>query len=363
MPRPFFSIIVPVYNTAAEYLRMCIESLRTQSFSDTEILIVDDGSGADCAKMCDSLAAGYENIRVIHQKNSGISEARNAGIRAATGEWILFVDSDDWIEPDACARLYGHLNSSDYDILFFNLIREFSGRQEPARYTFIPGTVYDFSDTDTREAFYLRAMKPSKAGSVKAENLTFSWDKAYRRRFLAENGLFFEPGLRKYEDKEFMLRCFQKLGRLFYSGEPLYHYRINEQSVCRRYSATADADRAKLYNCLCQRAQEMDHELSELKGAPYSAISDAVDQLMFGYMGAVLLLKYYHPDNPDKKTRRRDAIAFLSKSPYKEILQNCRYGSLTCSQKLKKFMLENGLVSTFCRLKLLQKRLESQPMP
>ena len=103
--RPAISIIVPVYKTE-RFLPACIASIQAQTFADFELILVDDGSPDSCPALCDAAAAKDSRIRVIHKKNGGQSTARNAGLDAAHGEWIAFVDSDDTITPDYCAKLY-----------------------------------------------------------------------------------------------------------------------------------------------------------------------------------------------------------------------------------------------------------------
>lgn len=103
--QPEISIIVPVYKTE-RFLSACISSILAQTFTDFELILVDDGSPDSCPALCDAAAAKDSRIRVIHQKNRGLSVARNAGLDAAEGEWIAFVDSDDIITPDFCAKLY-----------------------------------------------------------------------------------------------------------------------------------------------------------------------------------------------------------------------------------------------------------------
>ena len=103
--RKTISIIVPVYKTE-RFLNACIASILAQTFTDFELILVDDGSPDSCPALCDAAAERDSRIRVIHQKNRGLSGARNAGLDAAEGEWIAFVDSDDTITPDFCAKLY-----------------------------------------------------------------------------------------------------------------------------------------------------------------------------------------------------------------------------------------------------------------
>ena len=99
--KPVFSIIVPVYNVE-NYLNACVQSLINQTFSDIEIILVDDGSPDNCPAMCDTYAAADSRVHVVHQPNSGLSVARNTGLAHAAGSYVLFVDSDDIIDLDTC---------------------------------------------------------------------------------------------------------------------------------------------------------------------------------------------------------------------------------------------------------------------
>ena len=104
--QPQISVIVPVYKVEA-YLPQCLDSIAGQTYRDLEIIVIDDGSPDNCGTICDEYAARDQRFRVIHKKNAGLSAAWNDGIRAATGEWISFVDSDDWIKPADFIRRMG----------------------------------------------------------------------------------------------------------------------------------------------------------------------------------------------------------------------------------------------------------------
>lgn len=113
--KPTISIIVPVYNVE-KYLPECIESILAQTFTDFELILVDDGSPDDCPALCDAAAEKDARVRVIHQKNGGLSAARNAGLDAARGAWIGFVDSDDYIAPEMYETLYKAVQSTGADL-------------------------------------------------------------------------------------------------------------------------------------------------------------------------------------------------------------------------------------------------------
>ena len=112
---PVISIIVPVYNVE-QYLRRCVDSILAQTFTDFECILIDDGSPDNCPAICDEYAERDNRIIVIHQKNAGVSAARNAGLDLARGEWIGFVDSDDWCDPGMYEFLYKNAITNQVDI-------------------------------------------------------------------------------------------------------------------------------------------------------------------------------------------------------------------------------------------------------
>lgn len=116
---PILSIVVPVYNVAP-YLRKCVDSLLAQDYADYEIILVDDGSLDECPVICDSYAAEHDNIRVVHRANGGLSAARNSGIEVAQGEYIMFVDSDDYLEPNVLNALMTQIEREQLDVLRFD---------------------------------------------------------------------------------------------------------------------------------------------------------------------------------------------------------------------------------------------------
>ena len=121
---PMVSVIVPVYKVE-RYIRKCIDSILKQSFTDFELILVDDGSPDKCGKICDEYAAKDKRIKVIHKKNGGLSDARNAGLDYATGGYICFIDSDDWIHKDLLKDNLERLVSENADVIIFNYVEVF----------------------------------------------------------------------------------------------------------------------------------------------------------------------------------------------------------------------------------------------
>ncbi len=341
---PFFSIIIPVYNVNLNYLEVCVNSILRQTFGSFEVLLVDDGSRSECAQACDRYMQLDVRIRVIHQENQGVSMARNHGVENAGGQWIMFVDADDWLDEDACEKLAAHLQNESCDLLLFNRIKEYANKQVECNQGFDDGKTYDFSDIATRERFCRYAMCAPRNGV----RIYFCWDKVYRRDFLLENKLAFPKGIVKSEDKLFVLACMEKAGSLKYVEDKFYHYRMNEGSVCHRYSANTDQDRLAMAKLLCEAASRLDKSFGEWKDdRSYHVMTDDCMRFLFGIITDVLSLKFYHKDNPDRASRRKDANAFLKTEPFRTAIRSVKYKKLPNWARIKKFLLTLGMTDVF----------------
>lgn len=207
-----FSIIIPVYRVE-KYIHKCVQSALDQSFAGIEVILVDDGSPDGCPAICDSLAERDPRVRVIHKPNGGLSDARNAGIQAAQGDYILLLDSDDYIDTDTCWRLLPYAQSC-CDIIVGDGVCE--GGNVPLR--------HDFDcPVCTGRAFM-------KAALDHGEMPMAAWLYVFRRRFLEENSLFFKKGI-LHEDEQFTPRAFLQAQRVVNSHVCFYHYMIRDGSI------------------------------------------------------------------------------------------------------------------------------------
>lgn len=344
MTKPFFSIIVPIYNVSKEYFECCINSLLKQSMRDIEIILVDDGSVLDCAKMCDEFADIDKRIKVIHQINKGVSAARNIGIETACADWIMFVDADDWLELDACEILKDELQGKSYDLLMFKCVREGS-ESCVLQYGLECGKLYDLKVAKEREFLYRRlvAVPPAQTSPI-----YYSWDKVYRRDLFLKNKLTYPLGLAKSEDKVFISLCLEKASTFYQIDKVLYHYRMNDASVCHRYSANMDTQRVMLTKTLTPIVKRMNQELAEKLGDPSCCrLWQDYERYLFGVVTEVLYLKFYHRDNPNKKGRRKEALKFLRTEPFYTVIRQMPYSTLSTAAKIKKFLLQHGFVIMF----------------
>ena len=207
-----FSIIVPVYHVE-KYLQRCVESIINQTYRDIEIILVDDGGNDKCPEMCDRYAEADKRIKVIHKKNGGLSDARNAGLDIATGDYIIFVDSDDYIESDTCQKLLSFTIENPDIIIGDAIVEGGVNRLKHIEYKgHIDGNTYIF-----------KAMKARRAPMA-------AWLNIYNRSFLIKNGLKFKYGI-LHEDEEFTPRALLCAKKIALSGVNFYHYIIREDSI------------------------------------------------------------------------------------------------------------------------------------
>jgi len=247
-----FSIVVPVYNVEL-YLEKCVESLLNQDYAQSrmEILLIDDGSKDRSGKICDILAERFANIRVFHKENGGLSSARNLGIEKAIGEYILFVDSDDFIERNTCRildntlKIYGNV-----DALVFDGMEDTGNQQTTMRRFPLENVRY----IENGRQFLLEHYK-KRNFNVEA------WLYSYRRQFLYENHLNFQEGI-LHEDVEFTPRALLMCGAIVEIPNQLYHYMVRENSISTQKNKEKNI--RDLFDTLekqCQFAENQDAEL------------------------------------------------------------------------------------------------------
>lgn len=221
----FFSLILPCYNVE-KYVARCAQSILSQDFADYEIILVDDGATDATPCICDELAAGDERIRVIHKENGGLSSARNAGLEAARGEYVWFVDSDDWIAPGALSKLHDACTDGVPEIVKFAHERA-AGVTTPV-YVCIPAGWHEGSEAVEklqREAY----TRPGKY-------VLSAWSHLYRRDFLLQHELrFVSERIVCSEDYLFNLIALAKARLIRVLDEILYTYELRPGSLTQRY--------------------------------------------------------------------------------------------------------------------------------
>lgn len=225
------SVIVPVYNCEA-FLPVCIESLRAQTLESIEMVFICDGSPDDSISILRAAEKEDARIRVIEfEKNRGVSAARNAGIEAAQGEYVIFCDGDDWIEPQMYERLYEIAKAKNADVSFCRVFKDYENRQENVPLGFATGTRFDAAAIrDT----LIPAMLAKETDSDELPLSGYTPRNLFRRSLIG--GHRFREDIRYAEDLLFIVECMLDAGAAVALDEAYYHYRFHGGSVTKRYS-------------------------------------------------------------------------------------------------------------------------------
>lgn len=305
-----FSVIIPVYNVEI-YLPQCLESLQSQTMGQFEAILVDDGSTDNCGQICDAWAKKDKRFRVIHKTNGGLSSARNFGINLAVGDYICFLDSDDFVSRSYFSSLRECIAWTNADCIMFNgyyfiekektKIIQHSGIIEPISGISLMNRMIQSRNLWAPVCFY-----------------------CYKRSILQNNGLRFKEGILS-EDEEFTPRALLCCNKTIYLDECIYNY------VFRANSITGTKDVTKI----CQRLFDMVstiYELEKLYCEQKEIPDNLFDYLARQYMGSLAQLSQYQKVKPDKQFLRRNcrhlrtlikrAIFQLSPKLYLRIKEN-----------------------------------------
>ena len=233
---PEISVIVPVYRVE-RFLTVCVDSILGQTFRDFELILVDDGSPDGCPALCDAAARRDDRVRVIHQKNRGLSGARNAGLDIARGNWIAFVDSDDRVQSAFLERLHRAAQDADADAA---ICGTFCMRED--------GTLYPSKQGDgyaSDEMIHDEVLTGWEAiNRLPLSAFQVSWNKLYRRQLF--DGLRFPEG-KRYEDTFTSPLLYQRVRRLACVSQELYIYRIVEGSIMHSKITLQSLDRVEAF--------------------------------------------------------------------------------------------------------------------
>ncbi len=287
------SVIVPVYKVEP-YLDRCVASIVAQTYKNLEIILVDDGSPDNCPQMCDAWAKKDDRIKVIHKQNGGLSDARNAGMAAARGEFIGFVDADDYISPDMYEQLCSHLINDDSDIAACDFLA-FADETE------INDDSCPIPKSHTASAH--------EAMSDIVNNRNFravAWNKLYRKDLL--DGMLFEVG-KLHEDEFFTYKVIDRAKQLVYVDRPLYFYRQRPESIMTRFSCR----RLDLLDAYVERIKLLEIKYSDL------AKKDKINFCI------ACVNCYYEMSNSDEKKRGYDRISECRKRIRVSFKDLCSY--------------------------------------
>lgn len=222
MKNSMVSIIVPVYKTE-KFLEECVASIRNQDYSALEIILVDDGSPDQCPEICDKMATHYENIRVVHKENQGIGMARNSGLEAACGEYVMFLDSDDKLDGNKVVSILVETAIKKKADIVTGSFRRFNEE-----------FISEKNWHHLKEGKYTETVDFRFKGFFQYGHMAYDWGKLYRKAFLEEHDLRC-PAYPFTQDKAHNMRCCSWKPVYAFVDESVVLYRVNEASVTFKY--------------------------------------------------------------------------------------------------------------------------------
>lgn len=211
------SVIVPIYKVE-DYLHRCVDSIINQTYTNLEIILVDDGSPDDCPMICDEYAEKDNRIRVVHKKNGGLSDARNAGIDIATGEYIMFIDSDDFVDIEMMESMMKNMIDNNVDMVVCNI-----------KYVYEDREVVKYNQADRILDRYEAMEEYLKDGVVQA----VAWNKLYKKSLI--NDMRYKVG-KTNEDEFFTYKVVDKTDKIYYNSRSFYNYIQRDSSIMGKYS-------------------------------------------------------------------------------------------------------------------------------
>lgn len=336
--KPLITIVVPVYKVPYELLRRSLDSLCKQTCDDFEALLIDDGSPDDCGAICDEYAAKYPFMRVIHQKNGGLSVVRNNGIDNGKGDWICFLDGDDYLEPHTVEFAKQFIQDCpDGDILIWDEYYDIGDTVKKNCFfgEEVEGTLC-FEGED-REKLIDKILPPkvSKPMPLAIVDIGTANARAYRKAFLQERKVYNQPGLKRTQDNVFNLWAFHKADKVYYRCERLYHYVYNENAVTQKYTPDIADTMYFLYEC-------MDAFVRQTHDTP--AYHQRLYLRFIRVLSRCFELNYANPHNPAKrKERLRAAKEAMERPLFRQAIANCDVSGQAFRIRLMVFLLRHKL--------------------
>lgn len=292
------SFIIPVYN-GEKYIERSVCSIINSTSGTYEIIIVDDGSTDNTLEIIKKLKEEYNSIRFISQKNAGVSSARESGIKSAHGEWIVFVDADDYVISDVSQFINAEqVNKIDWIV--------FSGKIDKS-------ITFDLSLNDCKKDIITAILNQNQEHIIRFAKLNAVWSKAYRKSIIEKNDIQFEKGLKHGEDMMFNLDYIKHCKRVYICSESVYMLCANEESATHRYQKDCVKNDKEFYSQLDKRG--IIGQDNQLVNCYYRMVLNGI---------WICLGQYFsHPQNTKRLSDKKKELAnLLSQEPYRTSLAN-----------------------------------------
>lgn len=315
------SVIVPIYNVE-KYLAECIESLCAQTLKDIEIILVDDGSPDNSGAICDKYAAKDARIKVIHKENGGVSAARNDGLAIATGDYVIFVDSDDYIPNDAYEKMYAKAQETNVDIVLADLYQVKGETEIYAKFFKEPFVTSDRKFLDKLiEANFYNTYCPNPPENGPAFGYGGPTTKLVRRAMLNENNIKFDVTVKGiFDDIIYSAYVFAVARSVAYITEPVYYYRLLETSITQTYKANMPEINDAIFKSWQVYLDKYDQEQRFIK-MYYANVIRRLEQITDKY--------FFSTNNPKShKEIIKELSVTLRKEPYQTAISKVEFKKL-----------------------------------
>lgn len=327
---PYLSIIVPIYN-AEMYIRQCLDSILNQTFTDFELILVDDGSPDNCPSICDEYRSKDSRVKVVHKKNEGLVNARKSGLEIAVGEYIGYVDSDDWIEPTMYECMCEKAILYDVDIVICDFLYDYPSYEIRSSQPISDG-YYDKSALKNEiYPYMLFSGVFFKFGLYPA-----LWNKIYRRDILKSNQFNVSEDIRMGEDVACIYSCLlDSQGIFILKNKFMYHYRQIPSSMKRKYDDRFFERILILYDDLARNFSRFS-DLYNIKNQ---------QNTYFAYMVLLSVDNELSTANLENIfERKRNIINILNNVSVTSILGGISFDNVTLKLKIKLLLLRERLV-------------------
>lgn len=329
------SIIIPVFNPEPHMLLKCVHSLTCHDM-DLEIILIDDGSKETISDLCDRICNEDSRITVIHKNNEGVSVARNRGIEFAHGDWIMFVDADDWIEDNSLYELSKICNHSEADLIFSGHIRNYQTKEIAVKcLTYRNNQI--ISDRNEKIEIIKKTIAASEYGEPGARATCYRavWSALFRRACLIKNKIRFPVGIPIGEDLIFRLWVENAAQKIQYFDLCYYHYRNNSSSASIKFRSEAIRDSMKelklIKYFICQN-----NYMEELKEAYQFRVVEVMTVLPNRC--------FFHKDNPKGRRQRcKDADMFYHSRIIRENVTPEIMAKLPLKRRMQVILLKNKM--------------------
>lgn len=317
------SIIVPVYNTE-NYLEKCLYSLVNQTYKNIEIIIIDDGSPDNSMNIIQKFVLADNRVKVISQKNQGLSGARNTGMNNTNGDYIMFIDSDDWIEIDTCEKAINASEKYNADVVFWSYIKEFSDSQKDNYLFDKTEIIWSEKNINQLSRRMVGLVGDELANPQSIDNLVTAWGKLYKKSVIGDVR-FTDTKIIGTEDALFNIEVFLGINSAVYIPDLLSHYRKdNESSLTHNYKKKLVSRWREMYSRI-----KFLLDRNDMSREYYDALKN---RICFGLIG--LGINLAEDKKMSFKEKKKEIYNILSMKHYQIALKNLDFSYLPIQWKV-----------------------------